>query len=267
MDIALAQWIFFQRKLRNLYENLILTFCLHLLSCTIMERKIRLKSLFNKYGHVLPLLLYGIVYMQWFAYLERTVTRHYRLIHVAPDDLIPFCEVFVIPYFLWFAYVATVIVYLFFKDKDDYFRACTFLFTGMTVFLIISTLWPNGHDLRPVIMPRDNIFSRMVSALYATDTPTNLWPSIHVYNSLGCHFAVMKSARLEKKKGIRICSLILCVSIILSTMLIKQHSVFDVATAFIMAGVMYGIVYRSDILLHFYHGLRKRNKRKPGTLH
>ena len=64
MDIALAQWIVFQRKLRNLYENLILTFCLHLLSCTIMERKIRLKSLFNKYGHALPLLLYGIVYVK-----------------------------------------------------------------------------------------------------------------------------------------------------------------------------------------------------------
>ena len=76
----------------------------------------------------------------------------------------------------------------------------------------------------------------------------------------------MKSARLEKKKGIRICSLVLCVSIILSTMLIKQHSVFDVTTAFIMAAVMYGIVYRSDVLINFYHGLQQKRKRKPSTL-
>lgn len=231
-----------------------------------MKTKKTLINLITKYRHALPLLLYGIVYMQWFAYLEKTVTSHYRLIHFRPDDLIPFCEVFVIPYLMWFAYVAVVIVYFFFRDKDDYFRACTFLFTGMTVFLIISTLFPNGHDLRPVVMPRDNICTRLVSSLYRADTPTNLWPSIHVYNSLGCHFAVMKSARLKKKKGIRVCSFVLCVSIILSTMFIKQHSVFDVTTAFIMAAVMYGIVYRSDVLLNFYHSVGQRRKRKPGTL-
>ena len=49
-------------------------------------------------------------------------------------------------------------------------------------------------------------------------------------------------------------------------MLIKQHSVFDVTTPFIMAAVMYGIVYRSDVLLHFYHNVQHRRKRKPGTL-
>lgn len=221
---------------------------------------------YNKYRHALPLILYGIIYMQWFTWLEKNVTSHYRLIHLKPDDLIPFCEVFVIPYLLWFAYVAVVVLYFFFKDKDDYFRICAFLFTGMTVFLIVSTLWPNGHNLRPAIMPRDNIFTGLVSMLYRTDTPTNLWPSIHVYNSLGCHFAVMKSARLEKHKGIRTGSLILCVSIILSTMFIKQHSVFDVTTAFIMAAVMYGIVYYSDVLINFYHNLHGRRKRKPGTL-
>lgn len=231
-----------------------------------MNTKQKLVTIWQKYRHALPLALYGIIYMLWFTHLEKTVTSHYRLIHYRPDDLIPFCEVFVIPYLLWFAYVAVVIIYFFFRDKDDYFRVCTFLFTGMTVFLIVSTLWPNGHDLRPAIMPRDNLFTRLVSNLYRADTPTNLWPSIHVYNSLGCHIAVMKSAQLEKKKGIRACSLCLCVSIILSTMLIKQHSVFDVTTAFIMAAVMYGIVYRSDVLLHFYHSVQHRRKRKPGTL-
>ncbi len=223
-------------------------------------------KIWQQYRHAIPLILYGIIYMQWFAYLEKNVTSHFRLIHFRPDDLIPFCEVFIIPYFLWFAYVAAVVLYFFFKDKNDYFRACTFLFTGMTVFLIISTFWPNGHDLRPAVMPRDNIFTHLVAMLYRIDTPTNLWPSIHVYNSLGCHFAVMKSSRLEKKKGIRIGSLVLCSSIILSTMLIKQHSVFDVTTAFIMAAVMYGIVYRSDVLINLYHGMQRRRKRKPSTL-
>lgn len=217
----------------------------------------------QKYKHAVPLIIYGIIYIAWFRHLEETVTSHYRVIHVVLDDHIPFCEVFVVPYMLWFAYVAVVVMYFFFRDKDDYFRTCTFLFTGMTIFLLISTLWPNGHHLRPYIMPRDNVFTHLVQGLYRSDTPTNLWPSIHVYNSLGCHIAVTKSSHLRKHKVIRFASTILCVLIIMSTMLIKQHSVFDVATAFILATVMYGIVYSSDMLLNFYHSTQNRRKRKP----
>lgn len=216
-----------------------------------------------KYKHAIPSLIYAVIYMVWFGYLERTV-KHYKLIHVALDDYIPFCEVFIIPYLLWFIYVAVVLLYFFFKDKDEYFKTCAFLFTGMTVFLIISTLWPNGQRLRPFILPRDNVFTRLVAMIYSTDTPTNLWPSIHVYNSLGCHFAIIKSRHFIKHRGIRFASLILCISIIMSTMFIKQHSVFDVTTAFIMAAIMYVLVYQSDVLLNLKHNLQNKNRRKPG---
>ena len=213
----------------------------------------------RKYRHAVPLIIYGIIYLTWFIYLERKVTKDYWVIHVALDDYIPLWEGFVIPYFLWFLYVSAAVVYLFFKDKDDYYRTCIFLFTGMTIFLTISTLFPNGHHLRPAVLPRDNIFTMMVSHLYKADTPTNLWPSIHVYNSLGAHFAIMKNNKLSGKRPVRVLSLLLCISIILSTMFIKQHSVFDVVTAFIMAAVMYGIVYKYDILtMHRLKAIRKK---------
>ena len=208
----------------------------------------KLKNYFMKYRHGIPLIIYGIIYITWFSYLEKTVTRHYQVIHLAIDDYIPFCEVFVIPYFLWFGYVALTVLCLLFKDKDSYYRCCIFLFTGMTVFLVISTLWPNGHNLRPIVMPRDNIFTRMIAGLYQKDTATNLWPSIHCYNSIGAHLAITNSKLFEKKRGIRLASLVLAISIILSTVLIKQHSVFDMLTAFVLAAVMYVVCYRYDLL-------------------
>ena len=45
------------------------------------------------------------------------------------------------------------------------------------------------------------------------------------------------------KKGICIASAILMISIVLSTVFLRQHSVFDVITAFMVAGVMYYLVY------------------------
>lgn len=217
----------------------------------------KLKKFYDRYRHAIPLIVYGVIYLTWFCHLEKTVTKQYTVIHMALDDVIPFCEVFVIPYFLWFAYIAAVVLYFFFKDKDDYYRTCVFLFTGMTVFLIISTLFPNGHHLRPYTMPRDNIFTRLVQFLYSTDTPTNLWPSIHVYNSLGAHFAIIKSRHFENRKGVRIASFILASSIILSTMFIKQHSLFDVLTAFGLSAIMYLVVYRYDVVLAVRHRLKR----------
>lgn len=219
-----------------------------------------LKGLCQKYGHAVPLLLYGIIYLSWFTWLERTNTKNYHIIHMAVDDDIPFCEVFIIPYLLWFAYVSAVVVFLFFKNKTDYYKSCAFLFTGMTVFLIISTLFPNGHNLRLTEMPRDNVFTSMVAALWKTDTPTNLWPSIHVYNSIGAHLAVMHNETLRSKKPIWMGSGILALSIILSTMFIKQHSVFDVLTGILMGTFMYVLVYRREWLTTTG---TQRNKKTP----
>ena len=207
-----------------------------------------MKKYYERYKHAIPLLIYAVIYCTWFAYLEKKVVHPETIIHMKVDDVIPFCEIFVIPYFLWFAYVSAAVAYCFFKNKQEYFKTCVFLFTGMTLFLIISTLWPNGHHLRPYVMPRNNIFTALISHLYNVDTPTNLWPSIHVYNSFGAHLAVVHTPSLARNKKIRTGSFILCTSIILSTVFIKQHSMFDVLTAFMLSGTMYVVVYQADIV-------------------
>lgn len=206
-----------------------------------------IRTLFQKYRHGF-MLLYAFIYLPWFIYLEKTVVRHYHVIHMKIDDYIPFNEYFIIPYMLWFIYMGGAIAYFFFKDVKDYYRLTTFLFTGMTIFLIISTLFPNGHNLRPVEFVRDNIFVDAVKQLYKADTATNLFPSIHVFNSLVVHISISKSSHFKDKKWIRLTSLCLMVSIILSTVLLKQHSIFDVITAFIMFTLLYPLVYKFDPL-------------------
>lgn len=232
------------------------------------KQKTTLKNLLYQYRHAW-VLSYGILYLAWFAYLEQTVTKKFHIITMRIDLKIPFCEYFIIPYLLWFAYIAFGVMYFFFHSKNDYYKICAFLFTGMTVFLIVSTIYPNGHYLRPLAFEQENFCTGLVRWLYQTDTPTNLFPSIHVYNSLGVHIALMHSECFKDKKASRLISLVLCISIILSTMFLKQHSLFDVLTAFGMAAVMYYIVYREaykkvPALLHavspkkrrVLHGLR-----------
>ena len=211
------------------------------------SRKENYISFLQKYKHAW-LLLYLFIYFPWFHYLEVTVTHRFHVIHLAVDDMIPFCEYFIIPYLLWFAYVAVAVMFFFFKNKDEYYRLCSFLFVGMTVFLIISTIYPNGHYLRPTEFARDNIFTHMVAALYRTDTATNLFPSIHVYNSIGVNIAIWHCKEFENHKWVRHLSSILMFSIIASTMFLKQHSVFDVITGIVMSIFMYTLVYSRNAI-------------------
>ena len=221
-----------------------------------------MKKLQQKFIVALPALIYFAIYLTWFYLIEHMHGRNYTIIHMKADYKIPFCEVFIIPYLLWFGYIAWIMIYLLFTNTNDFHKCCRFLFTGMTVFLIISTLFPNIHYLRPFILPRDNIFCDLVINLYRMDTSTNLWPSIHVYNSLGVLLAVIHNERLSSTNWIKWGCFALSTSIILSTMFLKQHSIFDVMTAFIMAAIVYIVVYRTELLSNMRHTFQKYRKRK-----
>lgn len=207
-----------------------------------MQTNKKLKQLIYRYRHAW-VLLYGLIYMPWFCYLEKHRFSHYYLIHSPLDDYIPFVEYFIIPYLLWFFFIAITMGYFFFTDRKGFYQLTAFLFTGMTIFLIICTLFPNELNLRPHTFANDNICTRLVARLYRTDTPTNVLPSIHVYNSIGAAIAIGHSEALKKHRGIQCIAYMLCGLIILSTMFLKQHSVTDVIAAVALAFIVYPLVY------------------------
>ena len=116
----------------------------------------------------------------------------------------------------------------------------------MTISLLVCTLFPNGTDFRPAIDPDKNIFCYLVSRLWSIDPCINVFPSIHVYNSVGVHIAVCHSEELKKHPMIIGASGVLMVLICLATMFLKQHSVIDVVGALLMASVIYPIAYAPE---------------------
>jgi len=162
------------------------------------------------------------------------------------DDYIPFCEYFIVPYMLWFLYIVVTVIYFIFQDKKEYYQLIINLFTGMSLFLIISYVYPNGQTLRPDTFIRDNIFVEMVRQLYSTDTPTNILPSIHVFNSLAALIAILRNRNLQKHKWILYSASILTTCIIMATVFLKQHSVMDVITGILLSAILYIFIYKID---------------------
>ncbi len=208
----------------------------------IVSRFPRIRLFLKKYGHIWTM-AYFLIYLPWFFFLEDHVTRSYHVMYTPFDDMIPFCEYFIVPYLLWFFYIAAAFLYFFFTNRRDYYRLCAFLFSGMTISLIICTLFPNGTTFRPSIDPNANIFCYMVSKLWAIDTSSNVFPSIHVFNSLGVHIALSKSETLSKRRGIICGSGILMTLICISTVCLKQHSILDVLGSLLLALLLYPFVY------------------------
>lgn len=194
---------------------------------------------------LIPVFTYGIFYLGAFRWLE-THPRKPHIIFSSIDAKIPFCEYFIVPYFLWFLYIAVTILYFAYKNNNrtEYVNLLFNLGIGMTFFLIVSYVYPNGLQLRPTVFPRDNIFTKAVQFLYSIDTATNVLPSIHVYNSIAAFCAINECAKLQKHPWIRWGACILTISIVLSTMFLKQHSIVDVVTGLAFSMVSYMVIYR-----------------------
>ena len=182
--------------------------------------------------------LYSIFYLSVFHYLEANVPLRSILVHCRLDDLIPFCKYAIVPYLLWFQWIPFTLFYLLYKaPREDFWRLCLPLFTGMTMALLFYAMVPNGLALRPRTVPGTDIFAQSVRMLYRSDTPTNVCPSIHVFNSVTLMLAYYRSAVFDapRRRWMRPAAMAPCVSITLSTMLLKQHSVIDVVFGLLLA--------------------------------
>lgn len=190
---------------------------------------------------------YIFIYLPWFFAMEHLVTDatpNLHIMHSFVDDMIPFCEYFIIPYGIWFVYIAVSCFFMYFKGTDEEYRRFAWsLIIGMSTCMIICLIYPNGVDMRPASLERNNICARIIKLLWATDTSTNVFPSIHVYNSLAIHIGLVRSKALENNKGLKALSLVTCILICMSTLFLKQHSFIDVLGACILMTILYYFIY------------------------
>jgi membrane-associated phospholipid phosphatase len=214
------------------------------------ENRKGFKALLHKYRHIWAL-IYIPIYFLWFFGLEGIVSRasDVHIIHTPFDDMIPFCEYFIIPYYIWFLFVPLAGFFYFFTNREEFYRFCIFIFSGMTLAMIVCTLWHNGLNLRPdlTLLGRDNMFIHVTGRLYKVDTAQNVCPSIHVINSIGVAVSVINSDRLNKNKAVTYGSIVVAALICLSTMFLKQHSVVDVAAACLLCVPLYFLAYRTKL--------------------
>ncbi len=205
----------------------------------------KVKAWFRRY----PLMIavcYLIFYLAAFHWLEENIVPKY-IIHCKLDELIPFCEVFIIPYIFWFPYIGGAFLWFNRRGWDDYKKLCQMIFSGLTICLVIYYVFPTGLNLRLASQPHETgALYNLVVMLRAIDTPTNVCPSVHVMNTVMVFQAVCSLENLRHRRLTIAVHFVIMILICASTVMLDQHSIIDVVCGVMMSFVIHGLVYKVE---------------------
>lgn len=143
------------------------------------------------------------------------------------DDKIPFVPVFIVPYILYFPYLFAVISYGIMTSPrwmEIALSALAVQLAAAAVYVIHQTHAPRPH------VPGKDVFSRLTRYIYKHDEPYCAFPSLHVAYSVLCGYWAMVLFPSAAPFF-----LIFSLSIIASTVFVKQHVIADVISGAIMA--------------------------------
>ena len=197
---------------------------------TVDYRKLRLSNLNTPEFSHLKLLLGWVGYFALYLLTENLIpAEKCHVIHCALDDVVPFCEWFVIPYVSWYLLIVGSLLYFLLYSVDSFKKMQTYIIITQIIAMAVYIIYPNRQDLRPELFPRENVLTGLLGFIYSVDTNTGVCPSLHVAYSLGIASTWLweKSASKTWKVFVVILVALICVSVAF----VKQHSVVDIFAA------------------------------------
>ena len=223
-------------------------------------RQFRLSRLNEPEFSHLKLLLGWVGYFLLYFLTENLIpASSCHPIHCRLDDLIPFDELFVIPYVFWYVLVGGSLLYYAVYSTDSFKRLQTFIIITQVIAMVIYILYPSRQDLRPETFARHNFLTWIMGLISAFDTPTGVCPSLHVGYSMGILSVVLKDREVPQFwKGMLV---LVVFTICAAVCFVKQHSAVDVAAAIPMCAVAEAIVWRD-----WWARQLKRPKQKRKTV-
>lgn len=194
-----------------------------------------------QYRHLLYLLGWVGYFILYFLTENLIPAESCHPVHCALDDVVPFCEFFVVFYVFWYLFIAGSLLYFVLYNTDSFKKLQTLIIIAQVVAVAIYIIYPTRQDLRPEVFQRENLFTWVMGLIYGFDTSTGVCPSLHVAISLAI------ASVWIKEKGVsrwwKAAAVVLAVLISISTAFVKQHSVVDIFAALPLALLGEIVVY------------------------
>lgn len=162
-----------------------------------------------------------------------------HLIGSAIDAKIPFSIYAIIPYSVWYFLLIIVPYILYKKDKQSFSKYIVSYIIMTVIADIIFIIYPTTV-IRPEVTGT-NIIELITRLVFWVDTPIlNCFPSMHCAISMLWLLYVLASKHTNKLEKIIIP--ILSITIMISTLFIKQHVFIDLVSGVIISTIVFIIV-------------------------
>ena len=219
-------------------------------------REFRLSKLNDpRFSHLKWLLGWVFYFAAYFLTEALIPVENCHVIHCALDDIIPFCEYFVVPYVFWYILIVGSLLYFLLYNVDSFKNLQKYFIVTQVVAVIVYIVYPNCQNLRPESFANENIFTWMVGFLYSADTNTGVCPSLHCAYSIGIASVWLKEK--DVSKWFKALIVVLAILICMSTAFIKQHSVVDFVAAIPVCILAEFLIYRKS---YYAPKLQKRQR-------
>jgi membrane-associated phospholipid phosphatase len=194
-----------------------------------------------QFSHLLLIIGWPVYFLFFFITENLIPAERFHAIHCGLDDLIPFNEFFLIFYAGWYVLIAGSLLYGIFYDVERFREMQTYIIITQVIGVLVYLIYPSIQYLRPEVFPRQNILTAVMGLIYAFDTNTGVFPSMHVAFSLAVLSVGLKDRDLKPltKAGL----LFVVVMICLAVCFVKQHSALDILGAAVTCLVAEIIVF------------------------
>lgn len=209
------------------------------------------------FSHLKLLLGWPIYFTLYFLTENLIPVEACHVIHCTLDDVIPFCEYFVVFYVLWYGLVVGWLLYYLLYDIPQFKRLQIYIMLTQVIAMAFYILYPSRQELRPDVFQHDNVFTHIMTFIYAFDTNTGVFPSLHVGYSLAILSTTWKDSGL--RPGIKALNLFLTLMVAVSVCFVKQHSVLDVLSAVVMCIAIEILLYCGKIYAMHSKGEKRRH--------
>lgn len=199
-------------------------------------------------------LMLSLAVMGMFYDILNSPERGFVVLSSPIDRMIPFMPAMSIPYLGWYPFVFGVLAYLCAKDRLMYYRV---LLSMNICVWICYLIYFNFQTMVPrPELTGTGLGTSILGWLYSQDRPYNCFPSIHALHSYLVMRAVLSVPSIRKsiKRWVAGGAAL----IIVSTLLIKQHVIYDALGAFILGECVFTII--TGLALH-----RRRRKESKWT--
>lgn len=201
----------------------------------------------KKLNYKIVLIIIGLILFESFFYfLSKLTFLEPFLLTSSFDSNLPLVPFFIYFYIFWYLMLFIIPYIIYLKRKDLFYEYIAIFVTCILISSIIFFFFPTTIVRGDINV--NGITSFLVNFIYLTDTPAlNCLPSMHCAFCFGFMYY---SFRLDIKWYYKLLINLISILIILSTMFIKQHVIWDVIAALFL--VFIAIVLVKKLRLDSY---------------